>query len=96
MLSSLKDEYGNVEAELTRIDAHLTNGMPMKSVSWRFEDLNGTIMDISTNTDKYSVSMNELSLEVRDLRFSDRGIVALAIRTEAGTAELKVMLNVYG
>ena len=96
MLSSLKEEYGNVESESTTIDADLTNGMLVNSTLWRFENLNGIIMDISTSTDKYIVSMDELSLEVLDLTFYDRGIISLAVRTEDGTAELKVMLNLYG
>ena len=95
MLSSSKNEYGNVENGSTKIDAQLNlNPMHIESASWRFEDLNRTIKDIRNNTNKYIVS--DLSLVVWDMSFDDRGIISLAIRTDGGTAELRVALKVYG
>ena len=67
------------------------------TISWRFQDSVGFIIDITNNTnaDKYDLSFDMLSLLVMDLQIGEHGIIAVAFRTKGGTALLNIPLIVY-
>ena len=67
-------------------------------VSWRYENSLGKITDIDTNSDsnKYMLSANRLSLTVKNLTLGEHGSISVAVRNNGGTALLSVSLVVYG
>ena len=97
MITSSQEEYGGQEQDNVTIDVSVTNGDD-GIISWQFEDLNGFLLDIANSTDpsKYVLSETSLMLQIMNLRIGEHGVVAIAIRTDSGTALVKIQLTVYG